>query len=103
MSKYKSKPTVIDGIRFASRKEAQRYTELRLLERAGQISGLRLQVPYELIPKHGRERAIKYIADFVYNEDGQTIVEDVKGYRTDVYKLKRRLMYERYGIEIREV
>lgn len=103
MSKYRAKPTVIDGIRFASRKEAQRYTELKLLERAGAISELRLQVPYELIPKHGRERAIKYIADFVYNEDGQTIVEDVKGYRTDVYKLKRRLMYERYGIEIREV
>ena len=103
MSKYRAKPTVIDGIRFASRKEAQRYTELRLLERAGQISELRLQVPYELIPKHGRERAIKYIADFVYNEGGKTIVEDVKGYRTDVYKLKRRLMYERYGIEIREV
>lgn len=103
MSKYHAQPTLADGIRFDSRKEAARYRELRLLEQAGAIHDLRLQVPFVLLPKSQYGRAVKYIADFVYMEDGRQVVEDTKGYRTDVYKLKRRLMAELLGIEIKEV
>lgn len=105
ISKYGNQKVVIDGIKFASKKEARRYQELRLLRRAGKIDNLRLQVPYVLIDKSKYGRAIKYIADFVYydNDLQKEIVEDTKGYRTDVYKLKKRLMAERYGIEIKEL
>lgn len=92
----------LDGMRFDSAKEAQRWCELRLLERAGQIKGLRRQVPFVLIPKSIHGKAIKYIADFVYIEDGQEIIEDTKGMQTAVYKLKKRLMAEQ-GREIREM
>lgn len=102
-SKYGNiKTTTSDGIRHDSIKEANRWCELNLLQRAGLISDLRRQVKYELIPKQDGERAIYYIADFVYTEKGKTVVEDVKGYRTDVYKLKRRILLWRYGIKIRE-
>lgn len=103
MSKYHAHPTLVDGIRFDSRKEAARYRELCLLERAGEIQGLQLQVPFLLFPKSRYGRPVKYIADFVYTENGRQVVEDAKGYRTDVYKLKRRLMAELLGIEIKEV
>ncbi len=79
-------------------------------QRAGAISNLREQVPYELIPAHRfedgtLERACKYIADFVYtdNETGETIVEDTKGVRTKEYIIKRKLMLFRHGIRIKEV
>ncbi len=106
--KYHAKKTELDGITFDSRKEAQRYAELRLLERSGAIHNLRRQVRYELIPaqkKDGKtiERACHYIADFVYEENGKTVVEDVKGYRTKEYVLKRKLMLQVHGIEVREV
>lgn len=105
--KYHAKKTELDGITFDSRKEAQRYAELKLLERSGAIHNLQRQVRYELIPaqkKDGKtiERACHYIADFVYEEDGKTVVEDVKGYRTKEYVLKRKLMLQVYGIEVRE-
>lgn len=103
MSKYHAKKTVVDGIIFQSRKEAKRYQELKLMQRAGLISDLRRQVKYELIPKQQGERAVSYIADFVYTEDGKTVVEDVKGVRTPVYKIKKKLMLWRHGIRIREV
>lgn len=103
MTKYNAKKTVLDGITFASRKESKRYQELRLLERAGEIQDLSLQTPYELIPKQSGERACKYIADFVYMENGKQIVEDVKGKRTPVYIIKRKLMLHVHGIKIREV
>ena len=103
-SKYHAVRTTIDGITFASKKEAQRYRELKLLERAGEISNLQLQVPYIIIEKSKYGRAIKYVADFVYQESGKNgpTVEDTKGYRTDVYKLKKRLLAEKYSIEIKE-
>ena len=106
--KYHAKKTELDGITFDSRKEAQRYAELKLLERSGAIHNLRRQVRYELIPaqkKDGKtiERACHYIADFVYEENGKTVVEDVKGYRTKEYVLKRKLMLQVHGIEVREV
>lgn len=102
MSKYHSKKETVDGITFASRKEASRYRQLKLMEKAKAIQGLAMQVKFPLIKKSEHGREIKYVADFVYYEDGHLVVEDVKGYRTDVYKLKKRLMAELYGIDIKE-
>ena len=106
--KYHSQKARLDGQLFDSQKEARRYAELKLLERAGQIRNLRRQIKYELIPAqkiHVRiaERACSYIADFVYEENGQTVVEDVKGFRTKEYLIKRKLMLRVHGIRIREV
>lgn len=108
MTKYGNRKVTRDGITFDSIRECQRYCELKLMQRAGVISDLRLQVPYELIPVQridGKvvERAANYIADFVYTENGTTIVEDAKGCRTKEYILKRKLMLWRHGIRIREV
>ena len=109
MSKYFSKKTEVDGIVFDSKKEALRYKELRMLEKAGMISDLQLQVPFELIPGfryNGQAiRAVKYIADFVYLDGGRTIVEDVKGYKTDVYAIKKKLLLYKYAewIDFREI
>ena len=96
--KYHNQKTTIDGIVFDSKKEAKRYTVLRSLQEGGYIRGLELQVPFELVPKGNGERAVKYIADFTYYdiEKQVSIVEDVKGYKTDVYKLKRKLFKWRY-------
>lgn len=101
--KYHNTKTVVGDLTFASKKEAARYIELCLLERAGKISDLRTQVPFELIPKQKGERACKYIADFVYTENGKQVVEDVKGKRTPEYIIKRKLLLEKHGIKIREV
>lgn len=109
MSKYNAQKTTVDGITYDSRKEAQRAQELRLMLKAGIISNLREQVPYELIPaqknEYGKvvERAVIYKADFVYDEKGKTVVEDTKGVRTKEYVIKRKLMLYEYGIRIREV
>lgn len=117
-NKYGNKKVVIDGIKFDSQKEGNRYIELKQKERLGLISDLRLQVKYELQPSYkinGKTiKAINYVADFVYkvslsdNEHPtmlitQTIVEDTKGYRTEVYKLKKKMFEYKYGIEIEEV
>jgi hypothetical protein len=110
VSKYKSKKTVVNGQTFDSKKEANRYQELLLLEKAGAIQDLRRQVKFVLIhsqrdEKTGKviERECSYRADFVYTEDGETVVEDVKGFRTKEYIIKRKLMLYKYGIRIREV
>ena len=110
MSKYRNVKTTLDGITFDSVKEAKRYAELRLLERAGQIFSLQRQVPFVLIPKQVRdgktiERPVVYKADFVYTENGQEVVEDVKSTatKTKEYILKRKLLLWQYGIQIREV
>lgn len=87
---------------FASRREHRRHQELLILEKVGEISDLRTQVVYELTPKIGKERASTYRADFVYQENGKTVVEDCKGFRTIHYILKRKFLRYRYGIEIRE-
>ena len=107
MNKYGNRKTVIDGQVFDSKKEAARWQELRLLERAGEISHLQRQVPFELLPpqKVGKkvvERAVKYIADFVYLEGGRMVVEDTKGKRTKEYVLKRKMMLYRHGVRIKE-
>ena len=107
-NKYNNKITELDGIKFHSKKEALRYSQLKLYEKGGLIANLRLQVAYELIPKlviNGRnERAIKYVADFVYTDtvNKVEVVEDCKGFKTDIYKLKYRLMKHVHGIDIKE-
>ena len=106
-SKYGNRKTVVDGQVFDSRKEASRYTELRLMERAGEIRNLQRQIPFELIPTQyirGRKhKPIRYIADFTYlTKDGRQIVEDAKGCRTPIYIIKMRMMLWMYGIEVYE-
>lgn len=107
-NKYHNEKVVVDGIRFDSIKEAKRYRELNLLVRAGEISDLELQKEFVLIPNqyiNGKltERAVKYKADFVYKDKGNTVVEDTKGLKTDVYKLKKKLMLYVHGIRIQEI
>ena len=124
--KCKNRIVTVDGITFDSKKEANRYRELKLLEKAGEITGLQLQVKYLLIPSQfGRvpderrpggtkrvclEREVAYYADFVYRDKaGDLVVEDVKGYRDPAsaayakFVIKRKLMLERYGIRVIEV
>ena len=96
MTKYRAVKCTYDGIRFDSKKEMTRYCELKLLEKAKIIKDLRLQVPFELIPKSKTERAAVYKADFVYTESDTKTVEDVKGYRTKEYILKRKLFKHLY-------
>lgn len=118
MTKYHSKKIEADGQTFDSQKEYRRWCDLRLLERAGAIKDLRRQVKYILIPtQYGPpiigprggvrrwpvlERECAYVADFVYQKDGETVVEDTKGMRTEAYVIKRKLLLERYGIRILE-
>lgn len=122
--KYNNKKIEVDGITFDSKKEANRYKELSLLQKAGKISGLRTQVRYVLIPsqrevsnevytrgenkgkyKPGKllERECTYVADFVYYKDGKVIVEDTKGFRTKEYIIKRKLMLYVHHIQIKEI
>lgn len=102
-SKYGNSKVEVDGIIFDSGKEAGRYCQLRLMERAGIIQDLQLQVEYELNP--GGTYSLKYIADFVYSivTSGEQVVEDVKGFRTKEYKKKKRLMKKIHRIEIHEI
>lgn len=123
MLKFGNKKSTVDGILFDSKKEADRYRELKLMERLGTIRDLQRQVAFELIPaqherfarysRNGRrlkdgirciEKKCVYIADFVYEQDGKRVVEDVKSKatRTPEYIIKRKLMLERFGIRIRE-
>lgn len=91
-----------DGQVFDSQSEYYRWGMLKLLERAGKISDLKRQVSFELIPKQEGERACTYVADFTYIEDGKLVVEDCKGFKTDVYKIKKKLMLYVHGIKIKE-
>ena len=103
MSKYGNrKMKAPDGQVFDSVKEFNRWGCLRLLERAGKISDLKRQVKFELIPKQDSERAVHYVADFTYYENGKLVVEDTKGFKTDAYKLKRKLMLWVHHIKIKE-
>lgn len=106
-SKYSSAKTDIDGIRFDSKKEAEFYAELKLREKAGEISDLRLQPRYllqEAFKHEGKQyREMEYVADFEYVEDGITVVVDVKGFRTAVYMIKRKLFLYRYGDKVKFV
>ena len=107
MNKYHAKKVTVDGIEFDSRREANRFAELKLMERAGMITDLKRQEEFELIPKCGKERPAKYHADFSYIDTttGEKVVEDVKSRATKTkdYILRRKLMNWRHGIQIREV
>ena len=124
MSKYRNQRTTVNGIIFDSRREAKRYCELAVLEKAGEIQNLQIQKTFVLVPeqragpterykkgihkgewKQGTllERPITYIADFAYYENGRLVVEDAKGLRTKEYILKRKLMLYIHGIRIKEV
>lgn len=125
MSKYHSKKVVVDGVKFDSKREAARWKELSLLERAGEITDLQRQVKFKLIPtqrefsgeigKNGRykkgkiiERECSYVADFTYKDKkGRLVVEDVKGYKGStayaVFAIKRKLMLYIHGIRVKEV
>ncbi|WP_200817053.1 DUF1064 domain-containing protein [Chitinophaga eiseniae] len=102
-SKYGNNRTEVDGIWFDSAKEAARYSTLRLMERAGLIRDLRRQVAFEL--NDGGTHSLKYIADFVYIDctTSLQVVEDAKGFRTQEYLKRRRLMKNVHNIEIKEV
>ncbi len=124
MAKYKNKKEKVGNLVFDSKKEADRYRSLMMMQQVGQISDLQIQVKYVLIPAQyemqwserlkgyikGKciERECSYIADFVYKDNkGKTIVEDVKGYKGggaySVFTIKRKLMLHLYGIMIKEV
>lgn len=107
-NKYRNQKIAVGSDVFDSVKEYTRYRELVLLQRAGHITGLRRQVSFELIPAQREggkvvERACNYAADFVYEENGKTVVEDTKGFRTKDYIIKRKLMLYVHGIRIKEV
>ena len=107
-TKYRAKKQVVDGITFASRAEARRYGELKILQQAGKVSDLQMQVPFVLAPAvliRGANRkspALRYVADFVFVRDGARVIEDVKGALTQAYRIKRHLMAVQ-GLYITEV
>jgi len=104
MSKYRNTKTVVDGITFDSKKEAARYVTLKMLEKAREISELRTQVRYNI--ELNGTKLFAYVADFVYVENGQTIVEDVKSditRKNPVYRIKKKAMKAQFGIEIKEI
>lgn len=108
-SKYGAKPQVIDGIRFDSQKEGRRYGELRLLEKAGEIHSLVTQPRFELwahcgVVSEPPIRVGEYRADFAYTtSQGADVVEDVKGFKTPLYRWKKKHVEAQYGIQIREI
>jgi hypothetical protein len=107
MNKYHNKKETIDGILFDSKKEGNYYTKLKLMQNAGVIWNLELQKKFILqkgFPFNGKTiREISYYADFVYEDKDGLHVVDTKGYRTDVYKLKKKLFIRKYGIDIEEI
>jgi hypothetical protein len=100
-SKYGAIPTVLDGIRFASRREADRYAHLRVLALTGLITDLELQPAFALHALGGTKVA-KYVADFAYRDAaGQLVIEDVKGVKTTVFRLKAKWLKAEHGIEVK--
>lgn len=100
-SKYRAVPTEVDGIRFASKREAARYCSLRIMEEAGVIFGLELQPKFALVVKG--VKICDYVADFAYlNGDGKRVIEDAKGVKTPVYRLKKKLLKAIHDIEVLE-
>ena len=101
-SKYRAKATIVNGVRFASKAEARRYSELKALERAGLISHLELQPRFPLIVNG--QHICTYLGDFRFLENGKSVTEDVKGVRTDAYIIKRKLLLATHpGIDHREI
>lgn len=100
MNKYRNKKTIVDNITFDSKAEANRYCELKLLEKAQKIFDLKLQPRFLLQDKFKYKgktiRKIEYVADFEYIENGQVVVEDKKGMETQVFKIKWKLLLKKY-------
>ena len=107
MSKYHAKATVVDNIRFASQKEARRYGELKLLEKAGEIQELHLQPAFDLYADDGvcGRKLGRYVADFEYRiaPDWELVIEDVKGFKTPLYRWKKKHVEAQYGITVVEI
>ena len=108
MNKYNAHKTTYDGMWFDSKKECERYKQLKVMERAGEISELRCQVRFQLLPKTMEEKAVTYVTDFTYVENGQQVAEDVKSSRKTLrpeYIIKRKLFKYMYypDWEFREV
>lgn len=110
MRKYRNKKVTLGNMTFDSKKEANRWVELAIMQKNGEITDLDTQVVFELIPaqrdpvtKKVLERAVHYVADFVYYKDGQKVVEDTKGFKTPEYIIKRKLMLWVHGIRIQEI
>lgn len=99
--KYGAIRTTVDGITFASKAEARRYSELKLLEKAGEIRGLELQPKFPL--EVSGTKVATYIADFKYFRAQMPVIEDVKGMRTPAYRLKKKMFEAQYGVQITEV
>jgi hypothetical protein len=101
--KYGNKKTEVDGVTFDSKKEANRYSQLKLLLLAGVIAELECQPGFDLVVNG--KKVCKYVADFRYRDvaTGKVVVEDAKGFKTDVYKIKKRLLFALLGIEVVEV
>lgn len=103
-NKYRNTKIISNGIKYDSKKESRRGNELKLLEKSGIIKDLKMQVKFELQPSYkfkGKTiRSINYIADFTYIQNGELIVEDVKGIQTDSFKIKKKIFEYKYGIEI---
>ena len=102
--KYKNVKTILDGISFDSRKESARYSDLKLMHRAGAITDLTLQPKFDIVING--QKVCSYIADFSYVENGVTVVEDVKSEMTrklPTYRLKKKLMKAVHSIEVREI
>lgn len=106
-AKYRNVKTEVDGLKFDSKKEAKRWVELKQLLDAGRISNLMRQVMFQLVPQvvlDGRkQQPVKYVADFQYQLGDQIIVEDVKGFKTPEYRMKRKMMKAFLGIEVQEI
>ena len=101
-SKYRAQPVVLDGVRFASKAEGRRYGELSMLQKLGEISGLELQPKFPIVI--GGKTIATYVADFAYFTRTERVIEDVKGVKTPVYRLKKKLVEALYpGVRITEV
>jgi hypothetical protein len=99
-NKFNAVKTEIDGITFHSKKEAARYRDLKLMQYAGEITDLQLQVPF--VVEINSENIFTWYADFVYNDDGEPVIEDCKGFKTDIYRLKKKAVEAYFDIEITE-
>tara|TARA_R110000824_G_scaffold352968_1_gene540110 strand:+ start:403 stop:723 length:321 start_codon:yes stop_codon:yes gene_type:complete len=97
-NKYNAKKTNVDGITFDSKRESRRYLELKTLLHAGHISDLELQIPFPCIVND--KKICSYKADFAYIQDGKRVVEDVKGFVTRDFRLKKKLVEALHGIEV---
>lgn len=109
-NKYSNKKIIVDGIEFESKLEARRWQQLKLLQKAGNIKDLRRQIKFELQPSYIKNdkviQSINYVADFVYYDlnKRQFIIEDTKGYKTEIYKLKKKILEYKYpDLEIKEI